>query len=255
MINGKSVALCMVVYNSADEVEKLVESLRKVETKILNVSGNGIEFPEKFVDEVIIVDQGSEDDQSKRLQAIATIYHKTSNKGNADYDRQFCYSLPNSEYILAMDGDETITKENALKLIDLVKKYDPDLVWFLFHNTIRFQETTVDLKDMLGEDPHPRFWKKVTGMNGRQIPTVVWGNEAHVFPQINTQNIIFSRCFIEHERELEPVVRRHIHRGKNISPQARDMEKRFIGAALQKFSKEIRDIVELHIGELKEYLK
>ena len=261
MINGKTVALCMVVYNEAEQVEKLVESMKRVESKILNTSGNGIEFPEKIVDEVVIIDQGSSDDQSKRLQAIATIYHKTSNKGNADYDRQFCYSLPNSDYILAMDGDEIITKENILKLIDLVKKYDPDLIWFLFHNKMRGQfpliakDVTIDLKDILADDPHPRFWRKIVTYEGRVVPTVIWGNEAHTFPQIGSQKQIYSNLFFEHERDLVGTIRRHLHRGKNISDEAKQMEKRFIGAVISKFDKDVQEHVQSQVPELKEYLR
>jgi glycosyltransferase involved in cell wall biosynthesis len=256
MINEKSVSLAMVVYNDSEPVSKLVENLRKPVSSVIDIkTGKPFVNQLKFIDEVIIVDQGSDEKHSEVFKKCADIYHRTTNKGNADYDRQFCYSLCNSEFILALDSDEYISNDNILILIDTVTKYNPDLIWFLFHNTVKFQDFSVDLKELLGDDPHPRFWRKEIVRGGQRGPTLVWLHQAHVFPQIHSENVIYAQCYIEHNRELIDVLNRHIHRGKNIEDQGRAMEKQFITTLLKKFNKEVNDYCFLHVPELKEYLK
>jgi glycosyltransferase involved in cell wall biosynthesis len=239
MINNKSVSLAMVVYNSSDEVEKLIDHLVK----------------QQIIDEVVIVDQGSDDIHSEKLELLADQYIKTTNKGNADYDRQFCYSLCTKDYILALDADEWIDEDNCIKLRKIMQEYEFDCVWLLFKNLISFDDKEIDIKEFLGDDPHPRFWRKITTINNQNIPTLIWPNEAHTFPQINTNKVIFGELFVLHSRKLENVVRTHIRRGKNIDEKNQMIEKGFIHAVIEKFGNDVKLKLQHSIPELTNYLK
>ena len=246
MIGEKTISLCMVVYNPG---QLLIEAIDSVD---------------EIIDEIILVDQGSSEEESrlmitylngKQIGGKSTFYHKTTNKGNADYDRQFCYSLASKEYILALDADETISEENLLKIKKLLSIYSPDCVWFLFKNTIFLDGVVVDLKDLLGDDPHPRLWKKDITVNGQPTPALLWPIEAHQYPNILSDRQIYANIFFDHNRSLENVIRTHLLRGKNISPQAREVEKKFIQAVLKKFGDEVKQKIIVNVPELEEYLK
>lgn len=238
MIKNKTISLCFVVYNDSDGVEKAINSVRSI------------------VDEIVIVDQDSDKIHSDKFKSFADIYQRTTNKGNADPDRMFCYSLATKDYILALDSDEYITEENLKLFISLVEKYDKlDVCWMLFSNIIEYNGTKINLKEILGEDPHPRFWKKIINIDGQQVPPVIWRNEAHVHPIINTGNVVYGELYVNHERKLVDVIKRHLHRGKNIHPQAQAMEKQFINTLLLKFGESVKVQLKKEIPELIEYLK
>jgi glycosyltransferase involved in cell wall biosynthesis len=238
MINEHSLSLCMVVYNQSELLEQAIDSVKSI------------------VDEIVIIDQGSTEEHSKKMKELATIYHKTTNKGNGDYDRQYCYMLANSEFILALDADEIVPKETINYIIELLNsKISFDVLWFLFDNFLKYQDFVVDIKDILGDDPHTRFWRKMTNINGQIVPTLIWANEAHKFPQINTQMQIYSQTKFNHTRQLEDVIKTHLHRGKFIDPNAQQVEKQFIRRILEKFNKDVRENIKVHIPELKDYLR
>ena len=237
MINGKTVSLVMVVYNSSHLAKRAIDSVRSI------------------VDEIVIVDQGSNDEHSKNFKELATLYISTTNKGNADFDRNFSYSLASKEYILALDSDEYLEQTEIEKLKKLINKYQFDVCWFMFHNTMESNAIKVDLADILGDDPHPRFWRKVVGVNGQLMPTLDWPIQAHQFPRMGSQNQVFSNIKFEHNRQLEDVLRTHINRGKNIHPEAQVQEREFVKRVLDKFGVEVKESIKIKIPEISAYLK
>lgn len=237
MIKSKTISLCCVVYNPYPDFQKTFDSVKDI------------------IDEIVIVDQSSDKEQSEQLKKIADIYHQTTNKGNADPDRMFCYNLATKDYILAFDSDEYIDEVNLKLFISLVERYDLDVCWILFNNIIKHNEIKVDLKEFLGDDPHPRFWKKLININGQQVSPVIWRSEAHIHPIINSGNQVFAQLFINHERNLVDVVKRHLHRGKNIDPKAQQVERQFINTLLLKFGELVKVQLKKEIPELTDYLK
>ena len=240
MINGKSVSLCMVVYNHAELLAKAIESVSSI------------------IDEIVIVDQGSTEklisDELLKESKIPIVYHKTTCKGNADYDRMFCYSLASKEFILAMDTDEIIPPETIAEIVKLFK-YEFDVMWFLFTNYVYYNDKKIDIEDMLGSDPHPRLWRKIVTINGQPVSPIMWGMEAHQMPQIISEQIIFNNSKFIHTRSLVNVIKTHLQRGKNINPQALQMEKQFIKGLLIKFGDEIKKQMVALYPELQTYLK
>lgn len=237
MISDKSISLCMVVFNSSDLAERAIKSVRGI------------------IDEVVIVDQGSDEEHANRLKELADIYVCTTNKGNADYDRDFCYSLARKQYILAMDADEEFEGEQIKKFIPILIDYDIEAAWFLFKNVIQHEGVEFDIRDLLGDDPHPRFWKKMVQINGQAAPGISWPHEAHRFPAINTAKQAFLDVKFTHRRELANVVRTHLRRGKNIDGEAQRMEVKFVRDVLDKFGSKVESEMKLKFPELKDYLK
>lgn len=237
MINGKSVSLCMVIWNSSDLAVRAITSVMSI------------------VDEVVIIDQGSSEEHSTTLKSLANVYMKVTNKGNADYDRQYCYSLATKDYILAMDADEILTEENLVRLSDAVTAYDFEVMWFQFINKVSYGKKIVDLEKMLKNDPHPRLWKRVVIRGGQESTPMLWPQKAHEFPKIDSQRIVFCECYFDHIRNLSDVIRTHLHRGKNIEPEAREIEKNFIRAVLNEFGLETKKEIVKEFPELTEYLR
>jgi glycosyltransferase involved in cell wall biosynthesis len=236
MVSEKSISLCMVIWNSSELTERAIDSVKSV------------------IDEVVIVDQGSSEEHSKKLESLADVYIKLPNKGNADFDRQYCYSLARKDFILALDADEVITPEN-LELIKNIFKYKFEMVWFRFTNKVLFDGKEINLEKFLNEDPHPRLWKTVIQKNGQTISPIIWTAEAHKFPQILTDRIIYCEAKVDHIRELRDILKTHLHRGKNISPEARQVEKNFIRTVLNEFGLDVKKQVVNEFPELLEYLK
>jgi glycosyltransferase involved in cell wall biosynthesis len=240
MINGKTVSLCMVVYNRADLLKRAVESVSSI------------------IDELIIVDQGSTEklisDELLKESKIPIVYHRTTCKGNADYDRMFCYSLASKEFLLAMDADEVVPPETIVEIQKLFK-YEFDVMWFLFDNSVFYNDKKINISDMLGEDPHPRLWRKTIVVNNQPQTPIIWGFEAHQMPKIVSDRIVFSDSKFIHNRSLVDVIKTHLKRGKNINPQAQQEEKRFVKGLLDKFGDEAKQQMIALYPELKTYLK
>lgn len=238
MISEKSVSLCMVVWNSSDLVERAIESVKDI------------------VDEIVIVDQGSDPEHSKKLKALANVYDKTTNKGNADYDRQYCYALATKDLILAMDADEIVPPETKVALATHIKDWEFDVCWFLFQNIVTINQREMDLQDMLGVDPHPRLWKRVIdGPNGQKISPVIWPTEAHQMPQIPTPFQFFSGSKFLHKRRLEDLITTHLHRRHNISEQAVGVERNFLRGVMNKLDFAEKKQLNEQFPELPNYLK
>jgi glycosyltransferase involved in cell wall biosynthesis len=240
MINEHSVSLCMVVHNAPELLTRAIESVSSI------------------VDEIVIVDQGSTEklisDKLLQESKIPIVYHRTTCKGNADYDRMFCYSLASKEFLLAMDADEVVPPKTIAE-IEKLFKYEFDVMWFLFDNSIYFNDIKVDIKDMIGEDPHPRLWRKNISLNGILQSPIVWKFEAHQMPDIRTDKIVFNDEKFIHNRALVDVVRTHLNRGRNISQNGQQMEKQFIKGLLVKFGDDIKKQMIALFPELQIYLR
>jgi glycosyltransferase involved in cell wall biosynthesis len=233
MVNNKKISLCMVVYNYPELVKTAINSVRSV------------------IDEIVIIDQGSDSETSLIFEELADIYVKTTNKGNADYDRQYCYSLASNNYILALDSDEFIAEQEIARFPQIFK-YDFDTCWFLFINEVVNQDKIINLQEVLGEDPHPRLWKKARPDGG---PMLEWPYQAHKFPAIHSPRQIYSDIRFTHRRDLRKILTTHLSRSKNIDPEGVAVEKRFVRTLLEKFGSEVTNKMKEELPELSNYLK
>lgn len=185
-----------------------------------------IKSAKDVIAETVIVYQGSDNSVFKKIEEMADYAYKTTPKGNADHDRNFAYGLATSDWILALDDDEYLTPETA-KFITRIVRSNAEVVWFEFLNLV----DGVDIKDILGEDPHPRLWRRKEGL-------IVWPDKAHTFPQINTPMQYFSEKYkIVHDRKFDELYARHQKRVPSMDQQNVDLERRFIDALKRKLGK------------------
>jgi glycosyltransferase involved in cell wall biosynthesis len=178
----------------------------------------------ELVDEIVVFDQDSDDKTPEICEKYGAYYHWTTKKGLADIDRQDCYNIATGDIVLALDADE-VPDKRLMQYIAKVKEEGPnyDLYWFKFKNLVN----GVDIKEILGDDWHPRMWVR----SDNREPVILWPQIAHTFPQIRTQNVLFcERGFVVHSRTWKKVKDVHAERGKVIDPENQQLESSFQSA-------------------------
>ncbi|WP_297633263.1 glycosyltransferase family 2 protein [uncultured Clostridium sp.] len=104
-----TLSLCMIVKDEEKTLERCLESIRT------------------FVDEIIIVDTGSQDktkDIAKKFNAKIFDFEWVNDFAKA---RNFAFSKATKEYILWLDGDDFIDEENIEKIEKLIKHFNKDI--------------------------------------------------------------------------------------------------------------------------------
>ncbi len=105
-------SLCMIVKNEEMYLGKCLESVKNI------------------VDEMIIVDTGSTDNTIEIAQNYgAKIYHYEWNNNFSDA-RNFSLKKANGDWILIMDGDDKLDKNDASKIIKLLNNENIDIYLF-----------------------------------------------------------------------------------------------------------------------------
>jgi len=194
----------MVVRNGEKTLSKVFRSVKRI------------------VDEIVIMDQDSDDGTEKVCREWNAYYHKTTRKGLADIDRQAVYNIATGDLVLALDDDEAPDKK-LIAYINGVKhtKLKYDVHWFRFKNMV----DGVDIHSILGDDWHPRLWVR----NDSAKPVIVWPKIAHTFPQINTHKQIFcTKGQIIHTRSLAKIRKVTQDRGRAIDPENQQREAQFL---------------------------
>lgn len=178
-----------------------------------------------IVEEKVLVYQGRDKDVYAKIAQMADFSTMLSYKGNADPDRNFAYSLPGKSWILSLDDDEWVPYDTKKEMARLLFS-KADVIWFKFENKI----DGVDMSEILGDDPHPRLWRK-------RDMLINWPAQAHTYPQIASSMQYFSLAPIVHDRAFVDVERRHSVRGRNIDPRQQEVEHNFMEAVKKKLGK------------------
>jgi len=178
-----------------------------------------------IVEEKVLIYQGRDRAIYEKIAQMADFSVSLTPKGNADPDRNFAYSIPRCSWILSLDDDEWMPPETKKELGRLILT-QADVIWFKFKNLI----DNVDMAEILGDDPHPRLWRKKDGL-------INWLAQAHTYPQINSPMQYFTLLPIIHDRVYADVERRHNSRGKAIDPRQQEVENNFMQAVKKKLRK------------------
>ena len=198
------VSLCMVVRNAEKTLPPIFEATKG------------------FVDEIVIMDQDSDDGTKKVCEEWDAYYHWTTRKGLADIDRQTIYNIATGDLVLALDDDELPDKK-AMTFLHGIKKNGPqyDVYWWRFKNLV----DGIDIHSILKDDWHPRVWVR----SDEKPPVIAWPNKAHTYPNIPTYHQMFTnKGFIVHSRSLDKIRNVTNDRGRVIDPQNQELEKRFL---------------------------
>lgn len=120
-----SVSLCMIVKNEEEMLGTCLESVKDI------------------VDEMIIVDTGSEDATEEIAKSFgAKIFYYQWNNSFADA-RNYSLSKATGDWILIMDADDEFAKEDIPKLKEIIE--NPDSADIYYMKTVCFTGNTPDL--------------------------------------------------------------------------------------------------------------
>lgn len=104
-----SISLCMIVKNEEDIISRCLNSIYDA------------------VDEIIIVDTGSIDKTKDIVSKYTKDIYDFEWRDNFSEARNFSFSKATKDYIMWLDADEFITKENKNKLINLKEKINSNI--------------------------------------------------------------------------------------------------------------------------------
>lgn len=122
-----SVSLCMIVKNEEESLARCLDSVKNI------------------VDEMIIVDTGSEDSTVKIAASYgAKVFHYKWNDSFADA-RNFSLSKAECDWILVMDADDELVKEDVNKLQELINDRNAADVYYM--KTLCFTGEVPDLSN------------------------------------------------------------------------------------------------------------
>lgn len=112
-----TISLCMIVKNEETYIGPCLESLKDA------------------VDEIVIVDTGSTDKTRKIVEKFTDRIYEFEWIDDFAAARNYSFAQATMDYILWVDADDVLLKEDANKLIELKKTLDPtvDCVKFNYH--------------------------------------------------------------------------------------------------------------------------
>ena len=195
-----SISLCMIVKNEERVLSRCLESIKDL------------------VDEIIIVDTGSED-RTKEIAEKYTdkVYDFPWNDNFADA-RNFSFSKAQMDYIYCADADEVLDETNRLRFRQLKQVLLPeiDIVQMVYVNDLSNNNTT----ENYAKEYRPKLYKRL-----RQF---VWQDPVH--ESVMLEPVVYdSEVEILHKpeglhgaRDFR-VFRRAIERGERLSKKLHNM--------------------------------
>lgn len=162
----------MIVKNEEDVLERCLNSVKSC------------------VDEIIIVDTGSND----KTKSIASKF--TSNLYDFEWTddfaaaRNFSFSKATGDYIMWLDADDVITPINSNKILALKDTYNPNTDIFMFKYNVAFDQNN---------NPTFTYYRERIIKNSNKYK---WESPIHeIIPLIGT--VIYSDISIEHRKLKE----------------------------------------------------
>jgi glycosyltransferase involved in cell wall biosynthesis len=186
------ISLVAIVRNAGGRVKALIEKHRDV------------------VSEVIIVDQMSTDGTYEEALQYADKVFRKRNKGTADPDRNWAFSLASQPYVLYLDDDEYLTDE-AKQVLPHVLATDGDVFWLKRQNFV----DGVSIEEIMGDDIQCRLFK---------CGAVRFPDEIHRYPEqaVNTK-VFYLDVAIRHDRTFAQLVKSN--KAREVIASKEDIEK------------------------------
>jgi glycosyltransferase involved in cell wall biosynthesis len=167
-----SVALCMIARNEEQYLKRAIDSVKD------------------FVTEIIVVDTGSNDNTRAVAQECGATVYDFKWENDFSKARNFALSMAKSEWILVLDADECISKNDIKDMIKVIEQQEKDVVAFAFlsrHYTPKgetakyahWQELKKEEKELLLKE-FP-FFAGLEGYYDVQYITRLFKNNKHIF--------------------------------------------------------------------------
>ena len=136
-----TISLCMIVKNEEESLGRCLESLKGI------------------VDEMIVVDTGSEDRTVEIAKEYGAKVYDFNWTGDFSEARNYSFSLATCDYIYSADADEELDEDNRQRFIQLkkdIEELDIDIVQMYYCNQLSFR--TVYNYD---RELRPKLFKRV----------------------------------------------------------------------------------------------
>lgn len=104
-----SISLCMIVKNESLVLDRCLRSVADL------------------VDEIVIVDTGSNDSTKDIARAYTSSVYDFEWTGDFSAARNYAFGLCHCDYIYSADADEILDDENRMKFLDLKENLDPEI--------------------------------------------------------------------------------------------------------------------------------
>ena len=172
-----------------------------------------------FIKEILVVDQDSTDNTRAEAEEVADMVFTRKAKGTADPDRNWLFSIAQNPWVLYLDDDEYLDEE-LIKILPELLDDGIDIYWLKTRKLV----DGVDIKEILGEDPHPRLFKKgaVTYQDQQT-------NLDHTFPEAHPQAMVaYINHYMVHDRTLDKVIKSNRRRNAIATPEQTRMQEGFI---------------------------
>jgi len=192
--NSITLSLCMIVKNEESVLSRCLSSISNI------------------VDEIVIVDTGSTDNTKKIAKKFTDSIFDFKWIDDFSAARNYAFSKATKDYILWLDADDIITKENAKKLLELKKSLttNVDAVAMKYHLTF-------------DEDGNPSF-SSVRNRIVKRSRNFKWFGFVHEYLEVYGE-IIQSDAAIIHQKDKEysdrnlKIYEKSISSGKPLSPR------------------------------------
>lgn len=196
------ITLCVITRNSEERIANMLKKHRE------------------FIDEILVIDQDSTDNTKQEAEKYADLVISRRCKGASDPDRNWLFSLSKNKWVLYLDDDEYLDDELIKNLDTLIEQDKIHIYWLKERNLVN----GVDIKDLLGDDPHPRLFQR-----GAMKYLDQQTNVDHTFPKPSEGvNVAYVNYYIVHDRTLEKIKASNRSRNKVATPQQIQMQERFI---------------------------
>lgn len=189
-----TISLCMILKNEEQTIKRCLDSIKDT------------------VDEIIIIDTGSSDNTKEIVKDYTNKIYDFKWVDDFSRARDYSFSKATKDYILWLDADEILDKENKEKLNNLKDKIDNDI-------DIISMKTYINLD----ENNNPEI---ITTRNRmvKRAKNYKWDGFVHEYIKVSCDdNIYDSDIFLIHDklkkvddRNLK-IYKRNIDLGKNLS--------------------------------------
>lgn len=189
-----SISLCMIVKNEEDVLARCLDSVKDI------------------VDEIIIVDTGSEDKTKEIAKLYTTKVFDFQWKDDFSLARNYSFSLATMDYILWLDADDIILDNDRAKLMELKESIDPNVDVVMMKYNVGFDES--------GNVTMSYFRERLL----KRIKNYRWKDPVHEYIELRGK-IINNDIAITHrknkpsnDRNLK-IYKKTVSRHKNLSPR------------------------------------
>ncbi len=195
MENNILISLCMIVKNEAPRIEQVLNSVKD------------------FADEIIIVDTGSNDNTKELASKFTDKIYDFEWVEDFSRARNFSFSKASGEYIMWLDADDFIPKEELEKLQQLKSQLDKNIDIYML-KYIHY--------DGINPKPNFEFYRERIVRNDRKFK---WIGAVHEYINL-IGNIEYKDISIVHERGEKTDLKRNlkifqkkIKNGEDLTPR------------------------------------